>query len=84
MKHNIRSKITGKFVPRPSLESIVAGRLYGYRGAVVRAGRDRMFGSRGDAKRHVSFHKSLFGYVPENELKWVDGEKVNQYLQMAQ
>jgi hypothetical protein len=83
MRHNVRSKVTGRFITRPSVQNIVAGRLYGYRGAVVRAGKDRIIGQSGTPQRHVSFHKSLFGFVPEHELQWVDNRSVNQYLQKA-
>lgn len=78
--HNVRSA-KGKFIPRrPS--RIVPGRLYGFRGAVVRAGSDTLVTN--TVRRHVSFHKILFGYVPETELTNVDRSKVAEYLAAAQ
>ena len=78
MRHYLRSKTNGRFIPRPTQPTIVSGRLYGYRGTIVRA---HSLASNG--KRHVSFHKQLHGFVNDNELQWIDREKVKDYLQTA-
>lgn len=79
MKHQFRDN-SGKFTPvKPT--SIVPGRLYGYKGAVVRAGKDTLRAS--ITRRHVSFHKTLFGYVPETDLVNVSARRVQQYLKKA-
>lgn len=89
MKHSIRSKITGRFIPRAAKTTtkpqftIVPGRLYGYRGAVVRAGADTIRRNDKPVRRHVSFHKSLFGFVAERELQIIPREKVKEYLNHA-
>jgi hypothetical protein len=80
MKHSLRSPINGKFIPRPQVANIVAGRLYGFKGAVVRAKKDQIFRD-GVPQRFVSFHKALIGYVPEAELQVVEPTKVKEYLQ---
>lgn len=58
---------------------IVAGRLYGFRGATVRASRD--VDSAGS--RWVTFHKTLGGWVKENELIKINTRQVNNYLDKA-
>lgn len=83
MRHSIRSKSTGQFISKSQPANIVAGRLYGYRGAVVRAGNDTIRRANEAPQRHVNFHKSLFGFVPENELTFVDQTKVQEYLGYA-
>jgi len=58
---------------------IVAGRLYSYRGATVRAlQRDTKANA-----RLISFHKTLFGFVKDNELKKIPASKVEKYLAAA-
>ena len=59
-------------------KSIVPGRLYGYRGAIVRAGRRC-----NNNKRHISFHKMLHGFVNDGDLQFIDKSKVKEYLQYA-
>lgn len=76
MKHSLRSKLTGRFIPVPKNPKIVSGRLYGYRGTIVRAGHLCANG-----KRHVSFHKQLHGFVQDNELNWIPKQQVDKYLQ---
>lgn len=70
----------GRFAVRPRTQSvnIVPGRLYDYRGSVVRAARKCSNG-----KRHVSFHKQLHGFVDENELRLIGKNKVKSYLRKA-
>jgi hypothetical protein len=83
MKHNFRDT-SGKFTPvKPT--NIVPGRLYGYRGTVVRAGKDvqRVRTYPETVKRHVSVHKTLFGFVDETELVNVGARRVAQYLKKA-
>jgi hypothetical protein len=75
MKHSIRSTTTGRFVPRSQATNIINGRLYGYRGAVVRAKRRCNNGL-----RFVSFHKKLNGFVRDEELQVLSREKVAEYL----
>jgi len=70
----IRRAKNGKFVKRVG---IVAGRLYQFRNAVVRAGHIE------NGLRFVSLHHRLFGFVPENELNLIDKNKVNNYLANA-
>lgn len=58
---------------------IVAGRLYNYRGATVRAlKKDTVTGA-----RLVSFHKTLFGFVRDTELEKINRRKVENYLAVA-
>jgi hypothetical protein len=83
MRHSIRSATTGKFIKKNQPSTIVAGRLYGYRGAVVRAGNDTIKRNGEAPQRHVNFHKALFGFVPENELTKVDKNAVEAYLNCA-
>jgi hypothetical protein len=78
-KHAIRSKLTGRFIPRPAPASnVVNGRLYDYRGATVRAKRKCNNGT-----RMISFHNSLFGFVKDTELTPISREKVTEYLSYA-
>lgn len=78
MRHSLRSKTTGRFI-RNTPAQIVAGRLYGYRGTVVRAGHLTTH----DGKRYVLHHKDLSGFIPEKDLKLISKEKVKEYLQNA-
>jgi hypothetical protein len=79
MKHSLRSKTTGRFVSRSnSATNIVNGRLYEYRGAIVRAKRRCNNGL-----RFVSFHKKLNGFVQDYELKPISVERVRAYLENA-
>ena len=66
----------GKF---SSPYNIVAGRLYDYKGAVVRAGQKSS-----SNYRRVSFHKTLTGIVKDCELKKVNKSAVKAYLSNAQ
>jgi hypothetical protein len=91
MKYETRSQITGRFISRSHArriatlrrqqrtrpETVVTGRLYGWKGAVVRAGR------KVNQLRLVTLHKSLVGYVPDNELSLVTPETVKGYLKTA-
>lgn len=74
MKHSIRSKVTGQFVPRSTV-NVVNGRLYDYNGVVVRA---RKLCANG--LRMVSYHKKLNGFVRDEELKPIDSKAVARYL----
>lgn len=82
MKYNVRNSI-GRFTRRIARRKdgrftnrIVAGRLYDFRGATVRAmARDAASGT-----RMVAFHKLLVGFVPEQELKVIPKAKVEKYL----
>lgn len=65
----------GKFV---SPINIVAGRLYSFKGATVRALKKDVSGA-----RLVSFHKTLFGFVNDNELEKIPTGKVQKYLAAA-
>jgi hypothetical protein len=75
--YNFRDK-TGRFAKRVP-QSIVAGRLYGYRGTIVRAGQKCNNG-----KRHISFHKQMHGFADESELILISREQVQNYLANAQ
>lgn len=55
---------------------IVPGRLYEYRGSVVRACKLTSNG-----RRHVSLHKQLHGFVKDSELNLISPRKVTAYLQ---
>jgi hypothetical protein len=82
MFYNIRDKF-GRFTKRPAQQkaracTIVPGRLYDYRGTVVRAGQ-----STSNGKRHVSFHKQLHGFVEDVELSFIPKARVEQYLALA-
>jgi hypothetical protein len=80
--HNIRNKMgrftkqirrakNGKFVKRAR---IVAGRLYGFKNLIVRAGHVE------NGLRFISVHNTLFGFTPETNLYKIDKSKVNSYL----
>jgi hypothetical protein len=78
-QHSLRSKTTGRFVPRASLSNnIVNGRLYDYKGAIVRA-RKRC----NNGLRYVSFHKKLNGFVPDTDLRPISVAQVRDYLEHA-
>jgi|WetSurMetagenome_2_1015567.scaffolds.fasta_scaffold560189_1 hypothetical protein len=80
MRYNYRDNL-GRFAKRDVAiipPSIVAGRLYGYRGTIVRAGQMLLNG-----KRHISFHKQLHGFVDDRELQLIDKEQVSKYLEKA-
>ena len=62
----------GQFAPALK---VVSGRLYDYRGATVRALHKSETG-----RRMVSFHKTLFGFVKDSELKRASTRKVEKYL----
>jgi len=76
MRTLFRDKL-GRFCP-PERRKIVPGRLYGYRGSVVRAGRLCH-----NQKRHVSFHKQLHGFVNDSDLVFIDRTQVQNYLEKA-
>jgi len=80
MVKNFFRDTLGRFAKRPTTPpvTVVAGRLYDYRGSVVRAGHLCSNG-----KRHVSFHKQLHGFVEDCELRWIDKARVEQYLEQA-
>ena len=61
-----------------NIVKIVSGRLYEWKGNVVRA-----FGSIGKTGRMVCIHKTLFGVVKESQLKNISKEKVLAYLEEA-
>lgn len=79
MRHNFRDKL-GRFTSRLAAiaPTVVAGRLYDYKGSVVRAGRKCANG-----KRHVSFHKQMHGFVEDHELKIINKGRVEEYLTHA-
>lgn len=66
----------GKFT---SPFEIVPGRLYNFKGATVRALKKDI---KTDA-RLVSFHKTLFGFVSDADLKKIPFRKVKNYLAEA-
>lgn len=68
----------GKFAS-PKRIKIVAGRLYDFRGATVRALKTGAV----TGKRLVSFHKTLMGYVKDSDLKVISPRKVKKYLANA-
>ena len=78
MRHNIRSNKTGQFISKSSSTPIVAGRLYSYKGIVVRAKRKC-----NDNLWMVSSHKKLNGFVRPEELTTIPKELVHGYLQHA-
>jgi hypothetical protein len=79
MKHLLRSPRTGRFISRSTATTnIVNGRLYGYKGAIVRARKQTNNGL-----RLVSFHKKLNGFVRDEELEVVEPSKVREYLARA-
>ena len=63
----------GRFTCAPS-NKVVAGRLYDFKGSVVRAGQ------RIGNMRLVTLHKTLLGFVKDSELKKVPACKVSKYL----
>ena len=63
---------------KPVFPTIVPGRLYGYRGSIVRACRKCNNG-----KRHVSLHKQLHGFVEDKDLELVGQAEVRNYLAWA-
>ena len=85
MRHSLRNPTNGRYVPNSSMQSssvpqtsstnVVPGRLYGYQGFVVRAGRKTNNGL-----RVVSYHKKVNGFVKDSELRVIDNNKVNEYL----
>lgn len=79
MRHYFRDKL-GRFTSRLAAiaPTVVAGRLYDYRGSVVRAGQLCANG-----KRHISFHKQLHGFVEDQELRLIDKSRVQEYLTHA-
>jgi hypothetical protein len=66
----------GKFA---SPTTVVAGRLYDFRGATVRA----LQKNNSTGTRLVSFHKTLFGYVKDADLQKIGKGKVKNYLAVA-
>ena len=74
--YNFRDK-AGRFAKRTP-QAIVPGRLYGYRGTIVRAGQKTS-----NCKRHVSFHKQLHGFVNDAELQLINRDEVQTYLRKA-
>jgi hypothetical protein len=76
-KHNVRSNTTGRFVPQKQV-NVVPGRLYSYKGVVVRA---KKLCSNG--LRFVSSHKKLNGFVRDEELRPIDPTTVRSYLENA-
>jgi hypothetical protein len=56
---------------------IVAGRLYGFKDLIVRAGHVE------NGLRFISAHNILFGFTPEADLYKIDKSKVNSYLSNA-
>ena len=87
--HNLRNS-KGRFTPKLSVRrapngrfaspfEIVPGRLYNFKGSTVRA-------LQKDTKtntRLISVHKTLFGFVRDNELQKIDTRKVKKYLEVA-
>jgi len=69
--YNVRNE-SGRFTKLPK---IVNGRLYGYRGTVVRA-----VAALPNGKRLVTMHKALEGKVADTDLRWIDSRKVAEYL----
>ena len=76
---NIFRDRLGRFARRPVTPvQVVPGRLYDYKGTVVRA---KSLCHNG--KRHVSFHKQLHGFVEDKDLKIIDRNRVKDYLAFA-
>ena len=69
----IRRAKNGKFAP----SKIVAGRLFGFKDLIVRAGHLE------NGKRFVSAHHTLFGFVSDADLYKIDKSKVQNYLANA-
>lgn len=63
----------GRFARKPA-NNVVSGRLYEFKGSIVRAG--KMI----EGKRLVTFHKTLFGFVKDCQLKKVNNSLVENYL----
>jgi len=63
----------GRFARKPA-NKVVSGRLYEFKGSVVRAG--KMI----EGKRLVTLHKTLFGFVKDGQLKKVNNFLVETYL----
>lgn len=61
-----------------NIPNVVNGRLYAWRGNVVRAGRKTNNGL-----RHVRIHKLMHGFVPDCELEIINPTAVKQYLALA-
>ena len=78
MKKLIRSKYTGKFLSPSTPKSVVNGRLYEYKGAIVRAKK-----LCNNGLRMVSFHKKLNGFVRDEDLRIVSKDAVTRYLDKA-
>lgn len=66
----------GRFTEK---NKIVAGRLYSYLGVVVRA----LKPEQDTDLRLVSFHKKLFGFAKDSDLKKITKREVNKYLEAA-
>lgn len=66
------------FVGQAKKPEIVNGRLYGYKGIVVRAKR-----LCNNGVRQVAFHKKLYGFVKDSELQIIDRTQVERYLEKA-
>ena len=77
MRHLKRSKTTGRFVPK-NVTTVVPGRLYSYKGVVVRA---KNLCNNG--LRFITSHKKLNGFVRDEELTIIDKDRVREYLQNA-
>lgn len=81
MKLN-RSKITGRFISNAHAKRIrslrnkkvVNGRLYAFKGVIVRAGR------KVNQMRQVTVHKRLTGLVRDKELVRITPKTVKSYL----
>lgn len=77
MKHNYRNRL-GQFAATPTTPAtIVAGRLYGYKGIGVRAI------AKTQGQVIVSFHKTLIGRVDPDELTLLPKSEVDKYLATA-
>lgn len=59
-------------------KQVVPGRLYYFKGTVVRAGKKAS-----NNLRHVSVHKVLHGFVNDDELFLINKAGVEQYLQIV-
>lgn len=72
MKNTYYRSRNGRFA---SLPKIVSGRLYSYRGEIVRAGKLCQ-----NNYRHISIHKTLHGFVKDSDLRKIDKSLVEEYL----
>jgi hypothetical protein len=74
---NNRNKVyrlkNGRFTRKPA-NNVVSGRLYEFKGSIVRAGKVI------EGRRLVTIHKTLFGFVKDCQLKKVDNSFVETYL----